>query len=595
MVVQHGDIGGLRAGLAALVAVGVLTCFVLWLGVDSTLKAQSEMARDAGERADAQLLARRIEAAAGSPTDGTLAGLVAESGATLAAGIYDAKGHRTARAAAAGHERLSDLLADDLGDGEPVTSVDTAAQPGQFPHGRQIVELRGGNTLLVVHERRPLRPWADSLVAYQALTLVLVVATIALLFWRLRRHSPVARRESLSPSSSSDAPAREADFVVETFQSVIGELQHKGKELELRSQRDRERADRSERFSERLIAQMPTGLVVIDRSGYVTAANPSARELFAGLPAGRAESVPQAVVFESATGLSALITDCLSNGQTFQRREIELRARTGEGATRCLGVSVSPIGPAGEPVEAALVLMTDITEVVALRDRLRVQETLASLGEMAAGLTHELKNSLATIQGYAQLLAGLDSRATGSSEALMSEVRALSQMVTDFLNFAKPQDLVLSPVSIAGVVESVVDRLGERLAENGIELTVAIDAGDAPANVRADEMLLSRAVLNLIQNAVEALESAEGPRRIAVTIRASGPAEIVLEVRDNGPGIAPEDLDRVFIPFFTTRSRGYGIGLALTQKIVVAHGGRIVASNADPGAVFRCHLPRAAG
>ncbi|MCC6744557.1 MAG: hypothetical protein IT175_11910, partial [Acidobacteria bacterium] len=93
----------------------------------------------------------------------------------------------------------------------------------------------------------------------------------------------------------------------------------------------------------------------------------------------------------------------------------------------------------------------------------------------------------------------------------------------------------------------------------------------------------------------EALESAEGPRRIAVTIRASGPAEIVLEVRDNGPGIAPEDLDRVFIPFFTTRSRGYGIGLALTQKIVVAHGGRIVASNADPGAVFRCHLPRAAG
>ena len=215
---------------------------------------------------------------------------------------------------------------------------------------------------------------------------------------------------------------------------------------------------------------------------------------------------------------------------------------------------------------------------------------------MAAGLTHELKNSLATIQGYAQLLAGMDvERAAEPSEALMTEVRALSQMVTDFLNFAKPQDLTLAPVRIRDVIEAIVDRFGDRLASSGIEAVISGDAAGGSATVWADEMLLSRAILNLFQNAIEALEEIDGPRKIEISVRESGPTELTLEIRDNGPGIPPEDLSRVFIPFFTTRSRGYGIGLALTQKIIFAHGGRITVENADPGAVFRCRLPSGAG
>jgi signal transduction histidine kinase len=433
--------------------------------------------------------------------------------------------------------------------------------------------------MLVVHDRRPLTPWADTFVAYQSLTLIVVVAGILFLVWRIGRHSPAARRDAIASGGAGDAPSREADFVVETFQTVIGELQHKGKELELRSQRDRERADRSERFAERVIAQMPTGLVVVDRSGCVTAANQSARDLFAGLPSGRSEAVVQERVFESAPGLSAMIAGCLAEGQSFQRREVELRAQTGDGSSRCLGVSVTPIGPAGGPVEAALALMTDLTEVVELRDRVRAQET-----------------SLATIQGYAQLLAGMDvERAAEPSEALMTEVRALSQMVTDFLNFAKPQDLSLAPVRIRDVIEAIVDRFGDRLASSGIEAVISGDAAGGSATVWADEMLLSRAILNLFQNAIEALEEIDGPRKIEISVRESGPTELTLEIRDNGPGIPPEDLSRVFIPFFTTRSRGYGIGLALTQKIIFAHGGRITVENADPGAVFRCRLPSGAG
>lgn len=585
------DNGGMRAGIAALIAVAVLTAFVLWLGVDAAIRTRSEEARDAREDADAQSLARKIEALEPDPTEAAVTEAVRSLGAPMAAGVYDGSGRIRLRATSPGREHLGSRLPDDLELDRASVAATVRPFGGDDGVRVQLVELEGARWLFIVHEQRPLAPWADTLVAYQALTIVVVVAAIAFLFWRIRRRSPVARREAAS--GAGDVPSREADFVVETFQTVIGELQHKGKELELRSQRDRERADRSERFAERVIGQMPTGLVVVDRSGCVTAANPSARELFADLPSARTEAVDHTSVFGRAPELSALIGDCLADGRSFQRREIELHTQTGDGSTRCLGVSVTPIGPAGGPVEAALALMTDLTEVVELRDRVRVQETLASLGEMAAGLTHELKNSLATIQGYAQLLAGLDiDRATEPSEALVSEVRALSQMVTDFLNFAKPEDLSPVPVKLRDVVDGVIERFADRLASSAIEASVIEEANESPSTVSADEMLLSRAILNLFQNAVEAVETVDGPRTISLTIRqGQGTSDVTLEVRDNGPGIPVEDLDRIFIPFFTTRSRGYGIGLALTQKIILAHGGRITVENARPGAVFRCRLP----
>jgi signal transduction histidine kinase len=237
--------------------------------------------------------------------------------------------------------------------------------------------------------------------------------------------------------------------------------------------------------------------------------------------------------------------------------------------------------------------MTDLTEVIDLRDRVRLQETMATLGEMAAGLTHELKNSLATIQGFAQLIAdAAPESASESAEALVDEVGTLARMVTDFLNFARPQEIASAAVPVVDLVESAAARLGGRFEAAGVELSLEAGPGAAGARVFGDETLLGRALLNLLQNAAEALEAAPPPRRVTVTVLAPGD-EVVVEVRDTGPGIPAADLPKIFIPFFTTRSRGYGIGLALTQKIVLAHGGRITAENASPGALFRCTLPAA--
>src|SRR5262249_12932844 len=143
-------------------------------------------------------------------------------------------------------------------------------------------------------------------------------------------------------------------------------------------------------------------------------------------------------------------------GEAFRREEVALALPGGR--TRHLGLSIAPITDAGQNVEGALCLLTDITEVLELRERIRLQENLANLGEMAAGLAHEFKNSLATIHGYVQLLevqltsaTAADQRAT--LEATLNEVKLLARLVTDFMNFARPQQLSLSPVALRELIE----------------------------------------------------------------------------------------------------------------------------------------------
>src|SRR5262249_7035824 len=255
-----------------------------------------------------------------------------------------------------------------------------------------------------------------------------------------------------------------------------------------------------------------------------------------------------------------------------------------DGRVRRLGLSLSPIIDSAQTVEGALCLMTDITEVVELRERMKLQENLANLGEMAAGIAHEFKNSLATIHGYAQLLQSqLDSGGAGDSraatiDATLNEVRLLARLVTDFLNFARPQQLNLSTVDIRELLEACAAELHSMLDETGTAFEID---GDFPV-IDADETLLRRAFSNLIRNAIEAIDSQASKKLVQVTgtIYSSESSRVAhIRVSDTGTGIAAEDLHRIFIPFFTTKSRGYGIGLALVLKIFVAHGGDVTVEN----------------
>lgn len=425
------------------------------------------------------------------------------------------------------------------------------------------------------------------------LLITVVVSVPSLLIiprWLLKPYRQLVDEAERAPVAARErGEARdETQFVLDTFQEVVAQLRAKQTELEALTARASARAVSAEQFAERVVASIPSGLLAVDAEGRPTVVNAPARELL-----GVGGAVPHGSFREllgRAPELSALIENCLRTGEVYRREEVT--ARTGAGARRRLGVTVAPIElGAGR---GALCLLTDITEVAELREAVALKRNLESLGEMSAGLAHEFKNALATLHGYAQLLQGLelDERGRAASAALLQEVRNLSEMVTAFLNFARPRPLDFGDVDLGELAGSCAAELEGVFAERGVELRVE---GECPA-IRADERMLRQALLNLIRNAAEATYDGAGARLVRVGCAAAGDEAgrgvAVVEVEDSGAGIPDADLQRIFIPFFTTKSHGHGIGLALAHRVVADHGGTLTARNADRGgAVFTMRLP----
>jgi signal transduction histidine kinase len=292
-----------------------------------------------------------------------------------------------------------------------------------------------------------------------------------------------------------------------------------------------------------------------------------------------------------------MVENCLKSAEVYRREEVAAAARGGR--VKRLGVTVAPIDPQpGAGARGALCLLTDITEVVQLREAVALKRNLESLGEMSAGLAHEFKNALAALHGYAQLLQtrtlGEEARAS-SSAALLEEVRNLSEMVTSFLNFARPRPLQFDDVSLRELCGQCAADLSRLYEEHRVALSAE---GDFPV-VRADERMLRQALLNLLRNAAEAVGEGARERRVTLLGRverdAEGAAHAVIEIADTGDGVASEDLHKIFIPFFTTKSKGHGVGLALAHRVVTDHGGTLSAANAaGGGAVFTLRLPASA-
>ena len=438
-------------------------------------------------------------------------------------------------------------------------------------------------------ERAPL------LLAVFIITLVVSVPSILLLpRWLLRPYRRLVDEAERAPLASVQRakPRDETEFVLETFQGVVAELRDKQRELERLGAQASERAATAEQFSERVVASLPSGLLAFAASGLSTVVNAPARSIL-GLD-GACEGEDFRALLEGAPELAELVGRCLRTGELYRREEVS--ACVTSGRARRLGVTVAPIEPTpAGGARGVLCMLTDITEVTELREALARKRNLESLGEMSAGLAHEFKNALATLHGYAQLLQNtkLDEGARSSATAaLLQEVRGLSEMVTSFLNFARPKPLDFGDVSLKSLLEQCAADLRTLYAERRVALAIEGDFAD----VRADERMLRQALLNLLRNAAEAIHDDKAERH--VTVRgsrerdATGHAWARVEIEDTGTGIPAEDLQRMFIPFFTTKSKGHGIGLALAHRVATEHGGTLSASNsARGGAVFTLRLP----
>ena len=449
-----------------------------------------------------------------------------------------------------------------------------------------------GGFAVVLYASAPAAPAVRGPVLLSAFIIILIAALLAVLFllrWMLRPYRQLVGEAERVPGATHPQKSQdEAQFVLETFQSIVAQLQSQQKELQRLTAQASQRADSAERFSDRIIASVPSGLIAFDGGGRAIVINAPGRALLSINSNG--VGAPAAQLLQNLPQLGEMVQTCLQSGTVFRREEIQ---PISDGSTRTLGATIAPLDLSSE--RGALCLLTDITEVTQLREQVALKRNLESLGEMSAGLAHEFKNAIATLHGYAQLMQNLQLNEAGqqATASLLNEVRGLSEMVTAFLNFARPQPLQLEEVSLDELIDHCFEELKPLFEQRSISLQLT--KFRTPLNVQADERMLRQALLNLLRNAVEAIpvEQADGLVWVLCTSEASEAHPLAtIRIVDSGPGIAAVDLRRIFIPFFTTKAAGHGIGLALTHRVITEHGGTLTAANnPNGGAVFTVQLP----
>ncbi|MBT8368911.1 MAG: PAS domain S-box protein, partial [Deltaproteobacteria bacterium] len=245
--------------------------------------------------------------------------------------------------------------------------------------------------------------------------------------------------------------------------------------------------------------------------------------------------------------------------------------------------------------EAILVNMIDMTKAKELEHLLTIQDKMASLGRVAAGMAHEIRNPLSGINIYLNTLKKLHHK-KGSEEKvkqilgqIQSASRKIESVIRRVMDFAKPGEPRLALIDLNGPVTEAINLSAVTMRKSGIALEKALSEKLPSCN--ADPTLIEEMVLNLLNNATGAMKSMEGDKKIIVTSSVEG-NDIILAVSDSGPGIAPELKDKIFDPYFTTKSDGTGIGLSICHRIVTDHGGSLTVSDSDlGGAEFRVEIP----
>ncbi len=342
------------------------------------------------------------------------------------------------------------------------------------------------------------------------------------------------------------------------------------------------RAEVSERLNAQIVDGLTSGLLVAGADGQVRMLNPAGHRILGIEP--RPMPAPLHEMLAAVPDLTQLVKDAATGRRAVLRRHIATGSASG--GPSHLGVTLSPWS--GGPGESGVIcLFTDLSRVVALEEQLRLKDALARLGELTAGLAHEFRNGLATVHGYARLLEpkALAAPYSAYAEGIRAETQALGDVVTRFLAFARPERLTLQTLALELVVTRAVTDVDPG--------RTAVTAHGVFGHVEGDEVLLRQAFANLVRNAIEACQRAGVTPAVRVEGRINtGEGTVEITVSDNGPGLPPGEHDRLFQPFFTTRSDGTGLGLALVQKFVVTHNGSVRAEDGSAGgAVFTVRLP----
>lgn len=378
---------------------------------------------------------------------------------------------------------------------------------------------------------------------------------------------------SYAKKSTESKDTSQVGFVVDTFHELVSKLRDKEKELEVLRQNAEDRATIIEGYNENILQSVPSGVLSFDDELRITKVNLSAEKIL--------EVKRESIIGKyHAEVLNDPVTTLINNKKIIERGEINYV--TPSGRRLWLGLTLSPLKDREGRTIGRILIFTDLTQLKALEAQMELRSRLSSLGEISAGIAHELRNPMAVIAGYTQLLSKkADLSLKPTVDAITKEINVMNRIISDFLSFARPAEIALSDVDLKKMIENSIITL-----VNGRDnIKTHLDIENLPI-IKGDEILLRQAFVNLIQNAVEAM-----PAGGELAIRSSTGDFLDVTVSDTGPGITEDMVDKIFLPFFTTKDRGTGLGLSLVQKIILSHGGSISVDGSTRGATFRIRLP----
>jgi nitrogen-specific signal transduction histidine kinase len=350
-------------------------------------------------------------------------------------------------------------------------------------------------------------------------------------------------------------------------------------------------------FFRHIVGSLRNGVIAFHRNGTLALMNDEAYRIFALTRRAGDIGRPFTEVLQERPAVIRVLAGAFEMSHLPNRAELRLKD-----LNRVVGYTLSQVKDSSGVALGAVMFFKDLTQVEQVEERERLRDRLASLGEMAAGIAHELKNPLAGIEVMAGLLRRQVPESVDAQSLLadiISEAKLANAIVVQMLEFVRPVRLQVEQTDLAQVMHQAVTLAESKVPRGAVG--VAINMAPELPMIAGDQYQLTQVFTNLVANAFEALG---GKGHLTITAVTTMPEDdaafpgpqppiplMVVDVADDGPGIPAELTDRIFDPFFTTKPQGSGLGLAIVSKIVDAHDGRIDVSSSNAGTRFRVTLP----
>ena len=361
----------------------------------------------------------------------------------------------------------------------------------------------------------------------------------------------------------------EIQDLADNFRQMASNLRDQKQALEMNLKEIQE----LKHFSDLVMLSMTNGLMTLDEQGLVVTFNRMAEKILA-VPAGQALGHTLAGIWEKEDGLADFPGEAFTEKQPASSREIRTQIA---GEERILGVSTAPIVEADESFRGHLILIEDLTEKRALEDRLRRADRLAAMGTLAAGLAHEIKNPLTAVRVFVQMSPEKYQKAEFREKfnrIVPRELDRVNELLENLLDLVRKPRLKIQTLDAGEIIRQTL----ETLEPEAVKRKVAVKGPDGSGiyNVLADESGLARALHNLVLNAIQAMPGGGQLTVLAQNwVRENGSDVVEITVRDTGPGIPEDQIENIFNPFFTSKEKGTGLGLAVSNKIIEDQGGSL--------------------